>query len=226
MSKSRVFVSYARPDAPAATLIAQQFTESGFNVFIDRQIVVGESWDDRLEAELLKATAVVALWSREAVASKWVRREARYAASHEKLFPAIIETCLLPIEFSDIQTVDLAGRVGDWRHPEWTRLISALHLPRRKNPNPTNEALAFHLGLMHLTGDGAPRDTTLALRWLCRAFEQGKPEAGLKLAEIHGAGIDVPRDVDTARRYYDEVIRRFGGSPAANRAFAALQGLN
>jgi hypothetical protein len=56
------------------------------------------------------------LWSKDSVASEWVKNEAAVAAERGVLVPVLIENVKVPLEFRRKQTVDLAGWDGDETH--------------------------------------------------------------------------------------------------------------
>ena len=71
-----IFLSYARQDRPAARIFAESFVQEGFNVWWDASLHSGETFDEVIEQRLRDAGAVVVLWSKASVASRWVRAEA------------------------------------------------------------------------------------------------------------------------------------------------------
>lgn len=123
---SQVFISYSREDRDTAAKVAKALEALGWSVFFDVEIRVGESWDERIEAELHAAKAVVVLWSPASAASRWVRNEARIGEAAQKLAPAQIARADLPVEFSHVQAADLIGWNGDQEAPEWRRLVAQI----------------------------------------------------------------------------------------------------
>ena len=67
---------------------------------------------------------VVVLWSPRSVTSEWVRTEAHYGKDREKLVPALIEPCTIPIAFTLTQTVNLCGWKGNREDPQWRKLLT------------------------------------------------------------------------------------------------------
>jgi hypothetical protein len=124
-----IFLSYARPDLEVARGIAADLETEGYSVFFDQHIGVGESWDALIESEIEAAKCVVVLWSATSRSREWVRNEARFGKQKGILCPALIESCVLPLEFNGMQTADLQGRKADDRqHPEWRRLVNAIKI--------------------------------------------------------------------------------------------------
>ncbi len=126
MSDTDIFLSYSREDRAAARHIAEAFTAEGFNVWWDAAIRSGQTFDEVIEKKLRSAEAVVVLWSPRSVASRWVRAEATLADRRNKLVPAIIESCDLPIIFELTHAADLSDWTGDTSDPRWRSLVSDL----------------------------------------------------------------------------------------------------
>jgi hypothetical protein len=121
-----VFLSYAHEDVAAAQSISERIGQERWSVFWDRQIPVGLTWDDIVEAALDAAKCVV-LWSPAARGSEWVRIEATEGAERGILAPALIEDTKIPLRFRMIQAANLVGwnpRVQDT--PGMQALISAI----------------------------------------------------------------------------------------------------
>ncbi|MEN6319077.1 MAG: TIR domain-containing protein [Syntrophaceae bacterium] len=111
-----VFISYAREDRETARKLAGVLEAKGWSVWWDRKIIAGQSFDQVIERELETAKAAVVLWSKDSVASEWVKNEAAAAAEKGVLVPVLIENVKVPLEFRRKQTVDLAGWDGDETH--------------------------------------------------------------------------------------------------------------
>jgi hypothetical protein len=96
----------------------------------------GESFDEVIEAQLRSAKAVVVLWSKRSVASRWVRAEATIADRMNKLAPVLIEPCDRPIIFELLHTTDLTEWSGDREDPVWQRFLADLrHTAARTGSN-------------------------------------------------------------------------------------------
>ncbi|KAB2915813.1 MAG: toll/interleukin-1 receptor domain-containing protein [Hyphomicrobiaceae bacterium] len=83
-----IVVSYSRHDRAIAEPLVAYLRAQGFNVWWDRELYSGEDLHDAIVAALDAAKAVVVIWSDAAVASMWVRDEARRAARKNKLITA------------------------------------------------------------------------------------------------------------------------------------------
>jgi adenylate cyclase len=119
-----VFISYARDDQASAERFAHALEAEGFSVWWDAALRSGEAYDEVIEAALKRARAVVVLWSRQSVASRWVRAEATLADRCKTLVPVMIETCDLPIMFELTQTAKLTGWAGDVHVPAWLAFVA------------------------------------------------------------------------------------------------------
>lgn len=126
MSGVDIFLSYARHDRATARLVAECLVDEGFTVWWDASLHSGETFDEVIERNLREAKAVVVLWSPRSVASRWVRAEATIADRRDKLAPAIIEPCDLPIIFELKHATDLSHWTGDMSDAQWQRFVQDL----------------------------------------------------------------------------------------------------
>ncbi len=110
---ARVFLSYAAEDLPCAERLASILTDRGWDVWWDRRLFAGTSFDEVIEQELDEARAVIVLWSTTSVQSEWVRAEATTAIERAVLIPVIIEPCRVPLRFRNVHTLDLSDWNGD-----------------------------------------------------------------------------------------------------------------
>ena len=92
----------------------------------DVTVRLGEAFDEVTEAALREAKAVVVLWSKKSVASRWVRAEATLADRNRTLVPAMIEPCERPIMFELTHTADLSSWSGDGSDPTWQAFLTDL----------------------------------------------------------------------------------------------------
>lgn len=123
---SDIFIAYSRNDSAIAERLAQRLREEGWQVFIDRQTLVGRRWHKEIERELHTAKAVVVLWSTTSRESDYVLEEAEYGKRKEILFPAFIERVEYPYGFGRIQTADLVGWNQQAEHAGLDRLLVSL----------------------------------------------------------------------------------------------------
>jgi TolB-like protein len=121
---SDIFLSYNREDQQAAERFARAFEAGGLSVWWDVAIRSGEIYDEVTEAALRGAGAVVVLWSKKSVASRWVRSEATLAQRAGTLAPVMIEPCERPVMFELSQTADLSQWKGDPTDPSWLAFVA------------------------------------------------------------------------------------------------------
>jgi TolB-like protein/Tfp pilus assembly protein PilF len=118
-----IFISYSHEDTALARTFAEAFEHEGFSVWWDDGLRAGQTWDEAIETALRGAKAVVVLWSKTSVASRWVRAEATTADRNNTLIPAMIDACDRPIIFELTQTADLIHWRGEADDPAWRAYV-------------------------------------------------------------------------------------------------------
>jgi TolB-like protein/tetratricopeptide (TPR) repeat protein len=121
-----IFLSYSREDRKTALRYAEALRKEGFDVWWDQTLNAGEAYDEVTEKALEDARAVVVLWSKSSVASRWVRAEATTADRRGTLVPVMVEDCKRPIMFELRQSAELADWKGDTKDPRWRTLADGL----------------------------------------------------------------------------------------------------
>jgi TolB-like protein len=121
-----VFLSYSREDQATARRFAEGFEREALSVWWDQTLNVGEAFDRVTEQALDNARAVVVLWSKHSVDSRWVRAEATQAQANGRLVPVMIEACRRPIMFELTHTADLSDWSGDPADPHWQTFMEGL----------------------------------------------------------------------------------------------------
>jgi TolB-like protein len=121
-----IFLSYGREDEATARRFAEGLEAQGFTVWWDAALHTGESFDQAIEKALNEAKAVVVLWSKKSVDSRWVRAEATMADRNKTLAPVMIEACQRPIMFELMHTADLSHWTGDTKDKAWQSFVSDL----------------------------------------------------------------------------------------------------
>jgi eukaryotic-like serine/threonine-protein kinase len=122
-----VFLSYSREDQATARRYAESLQREGFSVWWDQTLSTGEAYDEVTEKALEGARAVVVLWSKTSVASRWVRSEATTADRNRVLAPVMIEPCKRPVMFELTQSADHSDWKGDTNDPLWRTFVADLH---------------------------------------------------------------------------------------------------
>lgn len=139
-----IFLSYSREDQPVARLFAEGFEREGLSVWWDVTLKAGEVYDKVTEQALEGARAVVVLWSRHSVESRWVRSEATTADRSGKLVPVMIGPCRRPIQFELMHSLDLSGWKGSAQDPAWQSLLASIRNlmehPRAAPASPIEQA--------------------------------------------------------------------------------------
>jgi TolB-like protein len=134
-----IFLSYNREDQARAKLFAEGFEREGFKVWWDVGLTPGEAYDEVTEAALRTAKAVVVLWSKKSVASRWVRAEATLADRNKTLVPCMIEACERPIMFELTQTAELTHWQGDATDKAWVAFLAGVRRFVEKEAAPAVE---------------------------------------------------------------------------------------
>jgi TolB-like protein len=136
-----VFLSYSREDQATTRRFAEGLEHEGFSVWWDQALNAGEAFDRVIEQALDEAKAVVVLWSKRSVDSRWVRAEATQAQAKGLLVPVMIEPCRRPIMFELTHTVELSGWSGDSAEVRWRTFADGLRrLIEKSAASSTNAA--------------------------------------------------------------------------------------
>jgi len=123
---SHVFISYARSSASQAQAVAAALRGGGFEVWLDDEIPAYRAYAEVIEERLREASAVVVVWSAEAIKSEWVRSEADRARAEHKLVQVKVDSAPLPMPFDQIQCADLTAWTGEADAPAWRRVVASL----------------------------------------------------------------------------------------------------
>ena len=119
-----VFISYAHDDRAAARRFADALESERLSVWWDDSLRSGDAYDQVTEKALREAKAVVVLWSRKSVESRWVRAEATLGDRNGTLVPVMIEPCERPIMFELTHTADLSAWSGDLGEAAWRAFVN------------------------------------------------------------------------------------------------------
>lgn len=121
-----IFLSYARPNAAEAAGIAEAFSARGYSVWFDADLPAHRAYAEVIEEQLEAASAVLVLWSKDSVASQWVRSEANRAREGGRLVQVRLDDTRLPMPFDQIQCADLSGSVAIAEAPGWRTVIKSI----------------------------------------------------------------------------------------------------
>jgi len=128
-----IFLSYSRKDKARAKKLADTFENMGWDVWWDREIPPGQSFDDVIEKALTEASCIVVLWSKNSVHSQWVRTEAAEGKRRRILIPIQIdELDALPLAFRRTQVAPLIDWNGSTESEDFKQIVAFMSpfLPR------------------------------------------------------------------------------------------------
>jgi TolB-like protein len=165
---AHIFLSYTREDQATAKRFAEAFEMQGFSVWWDVTLRSGEAYDEVTEQALRDAKAVVVLWSKKSVVSRWVRAEATLADRNRTLVPARIEACDLPIMFELTQTADLSHCTGAASDPAWRSFLKDVRRFVEADATPKPQA-AGASPAVSAAADGASRPSIAVLPFINRS---------------------------------------------------------
>lgn len=83
-------------------MFAKALEQQGWSVWWDRNIPPGRTFDQVIEEAIDTAKCLLVLWSKESVASEWVKTEAAEGARRRILGPVLIDEVAIPLEFRRI----------------------------------------------------------------------------------------------------------------------------
>lgn len=119
---SDIFVSYSSDDRERVRPIVEALESLGFSVWWDQSLQGGSMFSRKIEEELENASAVIAVWSRTSINSRWVADEAELALKYGKLVPITLDPIDPPIGFRQIQSINFE----DWHQETDSQIFSAL----------------------------------------------------------------------------------------------------
>lgn len=130
-------ISYAHEDEDFASKLHLSLESKNYHVWRDSLIRGGQDYDERIRAAIEAVGALVVVWSKDAIASKFVKGEARHGLERNVAIPLLINGIKptdLPYDFHSLNAIDFT----EWRqhtdekcYVELCRSLSAL------NVNPT-----------------------------------------------------------------------------------------
>ncbi len=121
-----IFISYSHEDTAFVRDLVKPLEAEGFSVWWDHTIPPGKSWEDVIVGGIRDAKACLILWSRDSIASRWVKDEATVALRAGKYLPILVGVEEPPMGFRQIQAANLVGWNGNARDPQWRLLITEI----------------------------------------------------------------------------------------------------
>ncbi len=137
-----IFVSYSRADKARVAPLVTALEAQGWSVWWDPEITPGDEFDALIGAELEAARAVVVVWTRTSVDSRWVKGEARDAADRGVLVPVRFESARLPIDVRAIHTTELDGWDENRASASFKALCAALEAKLKLSASKTSAQAA------------------------------------------------------------------------------------
>ena len=121
---SDIFISYAREDGGRVRRLADALSGYGWSVWWDREVPAGTTLDQEIAEALANAGCVMVVWSRDSVASSWVREEADEGRKRGVLIPVVIDDVRPPLGFGRIQAARMIGWDGAIESEEFQKLTA------------------------------------------------------------------------------------------------------
>jgi len=100
-----VFISYSREDRSRVEPLVAALQTHGWDVWWDRRIEAGSTFDREIEAALADAHCIVVVWSRRSIESDWVRAEATDGLERRILVPLMLDDVRTPLAFRRTQAI-------------------------------------------------------------------------------------------------------------------------
>ena len=230
---NEIFISYAAEDRKQAQQLAAALGARGWDVWWDREIPLGKSYDEVIERAIAQAKCVIVLWSAVSVASEWVRNEASEGRRRGILVPVFIEHVDPPLAFRLLNGADLSEWSGDPGDAEFVRLVervsellagtadlpqpaSTSHVPARpipeyKEPYLKRRFIPWLVGALAVAVIGAGIAGYLLRGGESRPPPQASAPAS-KVAEPPGGANDMEKSIS-------DLVGAFGGAiPATSLA--------
>ena len=123
---SDIFLSYSSKDLERIQPIVRALEQQGWNVWWDRKIPPGRTFDDVIEEAIDQSSCIIVVWSKDSVLSKWVRTEAGEGDRRGILIPILIDHVNIPFAFRRMEAAQLVDWDGISNHPELVNLMEAV----------------------------------------------------------------------------------------------------
>ena len=107
-----VFISYSSKDRDVAAAIAAELTRRNIEVWWDTELLGGENYRNKIAQVIAKAPVTIVIWSKSSTQSEWVVGEASAARERKTLIPVNIDQSVSPLDFRNLNTVDLSEWVA------------------------------------------------------------------------------------------------------------------
>ena len=125
-----VFISYNRADgSDRVRLLKEKIQREGFSIWMDEKIEPSADFERKIEAALTDSGCVVVAWTQGAVASDWVRAEAKRGHKKDRLISVLLDDVEVPLPYNIRDIVDLTNwppAQRDADSPELRRLLDGI----------------------------------------------------------------------------------------------------
>lgn len=191
--RATVFLSYARADRGRADKLIAALEKHGYELWWDAKLEGGSAFADSIADALQKADAVLVLWSKNSIASDWVRDEASVGRDRKRLVPLSLDGVEPPLGFRQYHAIDVSHWNGRSDCPETRAIDRAVDVIMARAPERSAPAEQFSRRTLFIAGGGA---TLLAVGggatfawqqgWLDRGSEQHNSIAVLPFKNLGG----------------------------------------
>jgi tRNA A-37 threonylcarbamoyl transferase component Bud32 len=164
----KVFISYRQimPDEDCAVRLGAFLEREGFDVFIDKRILVGQNWVEEIDRQIRSAEHFVVLLSAESVRSDMLRQEV--ADAHALARAGKIRVYPIRLAFDGALPYELGSYLNQLQFVLWSsgepwdaichRVLDAIRLPDPAKPSQAGESSSRDLQRLADIADrtGAP----------------------------------------------------------------------
>jgi hypothetical protein len=132
---TRIYISYSHQDRALAERLRDLLKDHGIEVIWLADLRANSEYREVIEDSIRDCDQVLVLWSEHSRASAYVRKEAYEAMQLGKLLPVSLGGASPPLEFRQVQTLQLDSWSGDRNDPQIKVLIDDLRLNDRFRSN-------------------------------------------------------------------------------------------
>ena len=123
---AKVFISYSRKDLSFVKKLAADLEKTSLDVWYDVSDLGGGSrWRIEIEKAIRSSQFVIVVLSPDSIASEWVEREFLFASNlKRKIIPLLYRPCELPLNYLDLNYIDVQGENYDQNFDEIFKAVS------------------------------------------------------------------------------------------------------
>jgi hypothetical protein len=191
-----LFISYKREDRRVAERLSIALEQLGFDVWWDFELLSGDGFRKIIERVIDECSTTIVLWSELSRESTFVVDEATYSREQDKLCPARIDDCRLPLGFGGDHVVDLRGWEGEMSHDGLQGLIRAVEAKTGKKARlgakPRGQDEEAHFAEMEAFKAAEAAGNVSALQSFLRDFPRGS-FANFVRGQLETMGAEAPK---------------------------------